>query len=205
MQIDNPYLPPAANLEVAETDAVQAVASGTVVYGGFWRRVGSFWVDAICLSPVFAISFFLGDKYQFQFLWLPASLLINWWFHVYLTSRYGGTPGKLLLKTRIAMLDGSAVTTTAAFVRYSVLFAFSILGTAGLIVALLQIDPAIYESMNYLARNQMLMSFAPGWYMKLTAVSQIWIFSEYLVMMFNKKRRAPQDFMAKTVVIRTNA
>jgi len=32
---------------------------------------------------------------------------------------------------------------------------------------------------------------------------QVWIWGEFLTMLFNKKRRAVHDFMAGTVVVRT--
>ena len=47
------------------------------------------------------------------------------------------------------------------------------------------------------------MSRVPNWYQSVNIIASIWIWSEFIIMLTNKKRRALHDFMAGTVVIRS--
>jgi uncharacterized RDD family membrane protein YckC len=60
-----------------------------------------------------------------------------------------------------------------------------------------------YFSLGYLARSQELVRTAPGWYGMVSILMQVWIWGEFVTMLFNRKRRAVHDFMAGTVVVRT--
>ncbi|WP_233080719.1 hypothetical protein [Rheinheimera soli] len=59
-----------------------------------------------------------------------------------------------------------------------------------------------YFSMDFLTRSVYLAEHSSGAYNLTSNAIQIWIWSEFLVMLTNKKRRALHDFMAGTVVIR---
>jgi hypothetical protein len=43
----------------------------------------------------------------------------------------------------------------------------------------------------------------PAWYQPVQIAGSVWLYSEFLVLLTNKKRRALHYFMAGTVVIRT--
>jgi uncharacterized RDD family membrane protein YckC len=76
-------------------------------YAGFWRRFGAYWIDFIALMPLMAVGVFGTNLSRwFQPIWLIPGALIGLWFSVYLVVRYGGTPGKLVMGTRIVMEDG---------------------------------------------------------------------------------------------------
>jgi uncharacterized RDD family membrane protein YckC len=59
-----------------------------------------------------------------------------------------------------------------------------------------------YFSLGDLERSVRIVETAPPWYQAVNILTQIWIWSEFLTMLFNKKRRAIHDFMAGTVVIK---
>lgn len=50
-------------------------------------------------------------------------------------------------------------------------------------------------------RGKMVMALAPGWYGTISILQQVWIWSEVVVVLFNKRKRALHDFIAGTVVI----
>lgn len=173
-------------------------------YTGFWRRFGAYWIDALVFLPVMAIMYFFGEKTRlFYLFWFIPGLLIGLWFHVYLVHRYGGTPGKLLVKARIAMVDGSPVTIKAAVMRYLVLFILSVCSSVALLISTLSMTDDLYFSLRYIARTQKMVEMAPPWYGLVNILMQVWIWGEFVTMLFNKKRRAVHDFIAGTVVIRT--
>ncbi|MDB5800803.1 MAG: hypothetical protein JWL63_1742 [Rhodocyclales bacterium] len=207
MQSDNPYAPPVSVVEDAQpfAELPESPKKPALAYAGFWRRFGAYWVDVLVFLPVAGLAFYFGEKTRLFYLyWFLPGLAIGAWFHVYLVVKHGGTPGKILLKTRIAMLDGSKVTERAAASRYSVLFILSALSTVAMIVGTLKMTDELYFSLGRVARGAMLMELAPS-YKLISILIQLWVFSEFITMLFNKKRRAVHDFIAGTVVVRREA
>lgn len=175
-------------------------------YAGFWQRFGAYWIDLLILLPVTGLAIFFGEKYRlFMLYWCLPSLALGLFFHVYLVGRFGGTPGKLLLKTRIAMEDGTPVTMKAAMIRHAVLFVLVALISVATPMALLQMTDESYFSYGYIARSATLLALMPSWYAPVSILLQIWIWGEFITMLFNKRRRAVHDFIAGTVVLRTGA
>ncbi|WP_163934923.1 RDD family protein [Paraferrimonas sp. SM1919] len=172
-------------------------------YAGFWKRFGAYWIDVIVFLPIMALSLWGNEQSRlFQLYWLVPGLIIGLWFHVYLVKTYGGTPGKLLLKIKIAKVDGSDVGYKEAMLRYSVLLVISFVMSAALIPVALGMTDAEYFSMGWQERALYMIERAPSWYNIASIAMNIWIWSEFIVMLTNKKRRALHDFIAGTVVIR---
>ena len=171
-------------------------------YAGFWKRFGSYWLDMLIMAPIIAISFWGNEQSRlFHLYYLIPGLLFGLWFHVYLVKRYGGTPGKLLLKIKITKLDGTDVGYREAALRYSVLFVLSIFSAIPMILAAQGMSDAEYFSMGWQERSLALMERTPSWYNLVSIAMNVWIWSEFIVMLTNKKRRAIHDFIAGTVVI----
>lgn len=172
-------------------------------YAGFWRRFGAYWIDFIVLLPLMAIGVFGTNLSRwFQPIWLIPGTIIGLWFSVYLVIRHGGTPGKLLMGTRIVMEDGSAVTTRAALVRHSVLFALSFLTSAALAYAAAIAPDEPYHSLTFVQKSMLLTELAPSWYGAVNVLLQVWVWSEFIAILCNKKKKALHDYMAGTVVVR---
>jgi uncharacterized RDD family membrane protein YckC len=172
-------------------------------YAGFWRRFGAFWIDFVVFTPVMAFAYFMSERFRlFSVYWFIPGAAIGLWFYVYLVAKYGGTPGKLLLKLKIALVDGSPVTYRAAAIRYAVLFLLSLASSAGIAAATWSMSDDLYFSLGYLERSKAITELAPSWYGIAAIGIQVWVWSEFISMLFNKKRRAIHDFMAGTVVIR---
>jgi uncharacterized RDD family membrane protein YckC len=200
MQTTNPLAPAAPSVEAASTDR----SPPQLQYAGFWRRFAAYWIDLLVWLPLIGITYLLGETTRLFYLyWFVPGLLISLWFDVYLVKRYGGTPGKLLLKTRIAMRDGSPITVKAASIRFAVLLVLGELGAIAIITSTLTMTNEMYFSLGYMARMQKLVELAPPWYATVNVLTQVWVFSEFITMLFNKKRRAVHDFIAGTVVVRS--
>jgi uncharacterized RDD family membrane protein YckC len=106
------------------------------------------------------------------------------------------------MKTRITMIDGSQVTTEAAIVRHAVRFVLSLLSLLAYTIGTQNMSDEAFASFGFLERSQAIVDHGPSWGMTVNILLQIWVWSEFVSMMFNKKRRAIHDFMAKTVVVR---
>ncbi len=171
-------------------------------YAGFWKRFGAYWIDVIIFLPIMVLSTWGGEQSRlFQLYWFVPGLFIGLWFHVYLVKTYGATPGKLLLKIKIVKVDGSDVGYKEAMLRYSVLFVISVVMSAALIPVTLEMTDAYYFSMRWQERALYMVEHAPSWFNVANVFMNIWIWSEFIVMLTNKKRRALHDFIAGTVVI----
>lgn len=172
-------------------------------YAGFWRRFGAYWLDFVIFIPIIAISMWGNEQSRlFQLYWLIPGLLIGLWFHVYLVKRYGGTPGKIILKIKITKTTGEDVGYKESILRYSVLFIISLVMSFVLLSATLGMTDAQYFSMGWQERTAYMMEQASPWYSYANIAMNAWIWSEFVVMLTNKKRRALHDFIAGTVVIR---
>jgi uncharacterized RDD family membrane protein YckC len=197
METANPYLPPAA--EISRTQA----PTGELAYAGFWRRFGAYWLDFLILLPLIGLTVWLGGQSRmFQLYYFLPGVAIGLWFHVYLVKRFGGTPGKRLLGLSIRRLDGSPAGLREASIRHCVLFVLTTLNSVGLLLATLEMSDSEYLGLPFAARALRLVELAPSWHRSVTIAVNIWVWSEFVVMLCNRRRRGVHDFMAGTVVVR---
>lgn len=174
-----------------------------MTYAGFWRRFGAFWIDFLCFTPLIGFNFWMDSHFRLFQIWnfIPG-LLIGLWFYVYLVKRYGGTPGKLLLNMRIVKIDGAPVGYKEALLRYSVLFTLTVASSVAMVMATLNMTDAEYFALAWDEKAVRLSELAPTWNSWVSVLTNVWIWAEFVVMLTNKKRRAPHDFMAGTAVVR---
>jgi uncharacterized RDD family membrane protein YckC len=174
-----------------------------IQYGGFWRRFAALWVDVLCLLPVTLLVLW-GDQHYRLFIayyFIPGQLF-GLFYSVYLVHRFGGTPGKLALGLRIRRnADLSPVGYREAFLRYLPDLTMGILTSVGMIFAHSAIADSDYLALGFSDRTRRLTELAPSWYNPLQVLLQIWMWSEFFVLLTNRKRRAIHDFIAGTVVV----
>jgi uncharacterized RDD family membrane protein YckC len=173
-------------------------------FAGFWRRIFAYLIDMIVTLPLVGLMVYFSDKTRlFNLYWLVPGTLFGLWFSVYLVVRYGGTPGKVIMKIRIAMLDGSPVTYKAAMLRYSVLFTLSLISSIFFAISALSISDQLYFSLGYTQRSLLFVQMAAPWTSICMTLIQIWTWGEFVSMWTNRRKRAIHDFIASTVVIRS--
>jgi uncharacterized RDD family membrane protein YckC len=92
----------------------------TIVYAGFWRRLGAFLIDSVLLSVL--LTLLLGPTVVEAPLWSAAGLLrtgVVMLVTVFMWVRFLGTPGKLLLGCQVVDASSHApLTLRQAVVRY---------------------------------------------------------------------------------------
>ena len=66
---------------------------------------------------------------------------------------------------------------------------------------MLRIGDAQYNALSFIQKSQYTVEGAPFWYNPLHAIQNIWILSEFIVLLTNQKKRALHDFVAGTVVV----
>jgi uncharacterized RDD family membrane protein YckC len=174
------------------------------IYGGFWTRLGSLLLDLIILLPyIFILQYINGlNKNAYYYTFIPG-LIVQFWFNIYLVKKYGGTPGKLIVGIKILKLDGTDVTWREAVLRQSIAFVLTIFASCMTIYALSLADGAYFERLSWIQKQQYLLSLTPLLVKIYTWTNNCWVYSEFFVLLFNKRKRALHDFIADTVIIKT--
>lgn len=174
------------------------------LYAGFWARLGSLLLDGLFMAPILFLILFLNGfgKYVYFITFIP-SLVFALWYNIYLPKKHGGTPGKLAVGIQIIRLDGEAIGWKEAILRHSVILALTLLSGILMTVCLLQVDETTFANLGWLKRSAYVMSFSPAFFMFYNWVNNIWVFGELIVLLTNKRKRAAHDFIAGTVIVRT--
>jgi len=173
------------------------------IYVGFWLRFGAFWLDIIIMLPwIFLVNYInnLGRLYILYTL-IP-SYAFSLFYGIYTVKKWGGTPGKLIVNVKIVRKDGAKANWKEAILRYAVQFLIGIPMTVASIIVIFSMTDAQYESMSFFARSAFIGANMPIWNKPVIWANQIWIWSEFVVLLFNKRKRALHDFIAGTVVIK---
>ena len=175
---------------------------GERVYAGFWKRFGAGFADALIILPlIFLFTWLEGFDRTLAIIITITSSILFAMYTVYFNARFGGTLGKLAVGIRITKPDGSRINWNDAWKRSSVDLVFASVALIVDVLGLTQVDPEGYASVGWMERAQMVMAPAPGWYGTISILQQVWIWSEVVVVLFNKRKRALHDFIAGTVVI----
>lgn len=173
------------------------------IYAGFWARLGSLLLDSVFSIPViFLVLYLNGLGKNVYFYTLVPNLLFFIWYNIYLLKKYGGTPGKLVVGIKIIKLDGQAIGWKEAILRNVILLALTVLSCIVMTVCLIKADDATFTSLSWMKQTQYLMTLSPVFFKIYAWASNIWIYSEFIVLLTNKRKRAIHDFIAGTVIVK---
>ncbi|MDR0455200.1 MAG: RDD family protein [Treponema sp.] len=171
-------------------------------YSGFWPRLGANLLDGLINIPyVFLLSFINSFHLYTYLITVIPNILFIFWYNVYLPKKLGGTPGKLIVGLNIVKIDSSQIGWKEAFLRHSINIVFSFLFIIMTIASIFMADIEIYNSLSWFEKNTYLASISN--INIVSILSNIWIWSEIVVLLFNKRKRAVHDFIAGTVIIKT--
>jgi len=174
------------------------------LYAGFWVRLGSIFLDFLIIIPFTTIILYLNNlQLNFYFFTLIPSLIFGLWYNVFLVNKYGGTPGKLLVGIKIIKINGQSVEWKEAILRHIVMFGITLISIFIMIRSIGIADSNYYESLTWIQKSQYLIGLSPVLFSIYTWLSNIWVYSELIVLLTNKRKRAIHDFIAGTVIIRT--
>jgi uncharacterized RDD family membrane protein YckC len=167
-----------------------------IKYIGFWDRVGMRLLDLL----VTAIPFILMYKYLI-ILSVRANAIypfVAYWiifyaFYVFMTVRYGGTPGKLMLRARIVNKTGSYLTVGNSLYRLCFYIPYSLV-----IIMIVQIGlnegVAEYDMVHYVNIHE-------GTLQVLKSLLSVAVLFDEFFLIFNKKKRAVHDLVAGSYVV----
>ncbi|AYB29324.1 RDD family protein [Chryseolinea soli] len=181
----------------------QTPLSPKEIYGGFWIRLGSFALDFLVIIPVASLSlYFLSVSKILYYAFVLPNLAFVLFFHVYCVKQWGGSPGKLALGLKIVKENGEDVGWDEAVTRHVVMLALTLITAVVTIISIYQVPNDVYYASNLMKRSQAISGVYPKFSFFLSVCTNIWMYSEFLVLLTNRKRKAIHDYMAGTVVIR---
>jgi uncharacterized RDD family membrane protein YckC len=164
--------------------------------------LGSLLVDLVIMLPIIGLNAWGGAHYRlFDLYYLLPGTLFGLFYNVYLVRRFGGTPGKLIVGIRIRKVDGTPIGYREAMLRYFPDFAFGLATSTALIISSLHMSDTEYHSRSFVQLSEHLIALAPPWYKPVDWAENVWTWSELIVLLTNRKRRALHDFIAGTVVV----
>lgn len=175
------------------------------IYAGFWSRLGSLILDGLILSPLVLIFGALNAQGRsIYFYTIIPYLLITVWYEIYLVKKNGGTPGKLLSGIKIIKLNGNNVGWKEAILRHSVSLFFMVLKSI-VIAYLLLVNEEYFLRYGAKLPDEFLKTVSPNFHFIILSIGCIWIFSELVTLLTNKRKRAIHDYIAGTVVVQSDA
>ncbi len=193
--------------DAKDDDGHLPTKSGPIVYGGFWRRLGADLIDALLLSPLSFAVIFVTVMVN-PWLMIPMQLLaaaINAAYTTVLHARVGATIGKLVTGLSVRKLDLSAIGWDEAVLRSSVDYGFIVIGWIGNVFAFFAIPRDLLQQATTSEALQLLVQYTPSIFVLIQTLFALWYWSEVVVLLFNSKKRALHDFIAKTVVVVTSS
>jgi uncharacterized RDD family membrane protein YckC len=174
-------------------------------YAGFWSRLVAGLVDLIVFAPLIALVIWIQGLSRTAALAIvvPRALLAAT-YNIYFHGRWGQNLGKMVMGIRVVNVSGNPMSWKQAFLRFSVDVVLGAALAASSLVGLLHIAPASYLTLSWTERAQRIAELSPGYDFLLYATN-VWVWSEIIVLLFNRRKRALHDFIAGTVVIHTDS
>ncbi len=182
-----------------------ATSTDELNYAGFWPRLGAILMDGLIMFPLIALILWGGTHYRlFQLYILVPGTLFGLFYSVYLVKRFGGTPGKLIVGIQIRKTTGEPVGYREAFLRYLPGLLLGTLLSIAAIVSASRMSDLEFQALSWSEQLARMDALSPFWYTPVHYLQNAWTWSELIVLLTNRKRRALHDFIAGTVVVRVS-
>ncbi|HLL14084.1 MAG TPA: RDD family protein [Pyrinomonadaceae bacterium] len=170
-------------------------------YAGFWQRFAAAWIDTFVLFiPILFFWWLQSVSRPVAIAALLPHAFLLYAYEIYFHGRSGQTIGKKNQNIRVVSLDGGHISWKQAFLRSSVGVGMGFLSMISLLVALLKITDEEFANLGWLELSSRQSEIAP-FSMEIAVATMIWAWSEVVIMLLNRKRRALHDFIAGTVVV----
>ena len=171
-------------------------------YAAWWRRILAHLIDLCVVVPIVVLQTRLGTyapRMVVPFI-IPVAVVVVGYF-VYCHARWGRTFGKLVTGIRVVALDGKQISWRQAVLRNAGEIVFYVPYCAVFMYAYNSVALPEYLSVPAQQRFKIITAQWPSWSHMVSNLNAYWGWSEFVVMLFNKRRRAIHDFMGGTVVV----
>lgn len=188
--------------QIEDMEFLPILKNGKKVYAGFWKRFCAAISDMIVYISV-AYAFYHIQSINIDIAIVASVILASFFpiYSFYFNLKYGGTLGKLAVGIRVTKPNGKRIGAREALLRSIVDIAYGLFFAIFQIYAILQADSETYLTAGYIDRTRLLLPLYPDFSKYTQLLSDGWYWSEMIVLLLNKRKRALHDFIAGTVVI----
>ena len=161
-------------------------------YKTFVPRLVALLVDSFIMLPISILDDWFrqaGFPPLFFYFWIPLSSLVFPVYMILMHAHFGQTLGKMWMNVKVLDFSEEPIKFKQAILREIPQLIFSVY--------------TIYLGIAFLGENLESESVKAA-YTPFVIMVSIWGLADILTFLFNDKRRALHDFMAGTVVVRTN-
>jgi len=184
------------------SDEHHPLTAAELHYAGLWPRLLAHLVDLVVCAPLVVLGWpGLLSKNAALGAAIPL-LFAGAAYSVALHARFGQTIGKMVAGVKIVTVGGGPIGWREALLRDSVGIGLGLISTATTIAAFLRIPEASW-SHHWMRQAELIRDAKPAWGRAAGTAASVWFWSELVVLLLNRKKRALHDFIAGTVVIRT--
>lgn len=171
-------------------------------YATFWQRFGAMWIDFLVLLPVILLQGWLESfsKVMAVILVIPMAAVYCAYI-IFCHGRFGQTVGKHVMGIRVVRTTGERIGWREAWLRSTFEVLVSVFGVVASFIALASIADTDYYGVGWWQRAQNLQGHTPAWFGWTDIALDFWMWSEVVIMLTNRRRRALHDFIAGTVVV----
>ena len=175
-----------------------------IKYAGFWLRLCSIFIDFILIDIPLLIfwkkSLAISKETVIAAYIIYPIILCG--IHLWFLTKYGGSPGKLIMNIRVRKVNGSNITFLNAFRRTSIDILYSLLGVFCFIILIDKFDYTIFKTGSLKEIGKQWPILYPHWYKISARIYDFYFWGEVLILLTNKKKRAIHDFLGGTIVIK---
>ena len=171
-------------------------------YVGFWKRVSATFIDGLCLAPVgyLCLDFlYWSIEHKAFAMQIAYSIVFFYFWSIFLVTRFGGTPGKLLLGIRVVDKDGNNLSRFSALKRITFAIIVQIPHLIALKVTMDQF-PGFNGEPSFLKMGEAMLTHGGEWPVIAKYIGFIF-YIDVLAVVLNKKKRALHDFLAESFVV----
>jgi uncharacterized RDD family membrane protein YckC len=173
------------------------------IYAGFWLRLGSFILDTIILMPIHILLLQFSEADAYHYLYVSIAVFVIYFsIDFFFLKRYSGTPGVLILRLRIIKLNGFRIGWREIILRYSVLFFLHLASIILIYTSVLKSNNNEYITYNWMARSTYITSLNAKVFNIFHWIQMAWVWNEFVVIFFDKRRRAIYDYLGGTVLVK---
>jgi uncharacterized RDD family membrane protein YckC len=171
-------------------------------YASFWQRFAANWIDLfVVLIPLIALGWLGSLSKTLAMVCIIPYCLLFWCYTWQLHARTGQTVGKRGMNIRVVRVDGTRIGQVDSFRRSSVDLALALISLTVVLMGLATVPAAEFSRLGWAQQQQQIQHAYPVFNRWLFFLSQAWVWSEVIVMLFNRRRRAIHDFIGGTVVL----
>jgi uncharacterized RDD family membrane protein YckC len=200
-------------LERAFTDEEDALADGWEVLSdasvkvpaGLWARAVAAWIDGlIAFALGTAVAAIVAPPFPFVALdTFVVGIPIAVFMHVWCLVRFGGSPGKLLMKLRVVAHGDATLSVRHALLRLAPGLIFS--ATAAVIVFIslwrMGLDAHAFAALSRQAQQRLQLAVSPIFLLGLAYARDGFVLGDIFMAYHNNDHRSLRDLVAGTVVV----